>query len=59
MYECALRYCNQIYGAADDIKYKFILVAIPKDLKMGGAVCKSDSGGGLILKRGNRFVQIG
>ena len=38
---------------------KFFLAAIPKDVKKGGTVCKNDSGSGLILKRGNRFVQIG
>ena len=39
--------------------YKFYLAAIPKDKKKGGTVCKNDSGSGLIIKRGNRFVQIG
>ena len=42
-----------------NLRNEFVLAAIPKDVKKGGAVCKNDSGSGLILKRGNRFVQIG
>ena len=42
-----------------DLVKKFILVAKPKDVKKGGFTCKNDSGGGLILKKGNRFVIIG
>ena len=52
------RYCNENY-VKEDLHKKFFLVAIPKDKKKGGAVCSNDSGSGLILKRGNRFVQIG
>lgn len=42
-----------------DLVKKFILLAKPKDVKKGGFTCKNDSGGGLILKKGNRFVIIG
>ena len=52
------RYCNYIYGIKDPFN-EFVLVARPKDSKKSGEVCKSDSGSGLFLKRGNRFVQIG
>ena len=52
------RYCNENY-VKEDLHKKFFLVAIPKDKKKGGNVCSNDSGSGLILKRGNRFVQIG
>lgn len=38
---------------------KFYLVAKAKDVKKSGNTCKNDSGGGLFVKRGNRFVIIG
>ena len=38
---------------------KFTLYGKPKDVKRGGSTCKNDSGSGLFLKRGNRFVIIG
>ena len=52
------RYCNEMYGIRDRFN-EFTLAAIPKDVKKSGEVCKNDSGSGLILRRGNRFVQIG
>lgn len=47
-----------MYGIRD-LFNEFILAAIPKDVKKSGEVCKNDSGSGLIIRRGTRFVQIG
>ena len=38
---------------------KSTLYGKPKDVKKGGYTCKNDSGGGLVIKRGKRFVIIG
>lgn len=57
-YKYMFRYCNDMYGIRD-LFNEFILAAIPKDVKKSGEVCKNDSGSGLIIRRGTRFVQIG
>ena len=60
---CNFRYCLDEFLRPNlnltETLNKYVLVVRAKDVEKGGSPCSNDSGSGLFVKKGNKFVLIG